>query len=62
VTQAKPLISVNRVARLIQCHHSTARAFLEGLNLESVALGKRRLYRTGDVLSHLQEMLPNLSC
>lgn len=62
MTQAKPLISVNKVARLIQCHHSTARTLLEGLNLESVALGKRRLYRTRDVLPHLRGMFPNVTC
>ncbi len=56
----KPLISINKVATLIQCHHSTARTFLEGLDLECVELGERRLYRTRDVLARLREMIPNL--
>ncbi len=57
MTYTKPLISVNRVASMIRCHHSTARTVLEAMGLESVELGKRRLYRTADVLARLHDFL-----
>ena len=53
----KPLISVNRVADMLKLHHSTARAFLESLNLDTVAIGKRILYRSQDVLVKIGSLL-----
>ena len=53
----KPLISVNRVAVILKMHHSTARSFLESLNLETVAIGRRVLYRAKDVLAQIQAIL-----
>ena len=53
----KPLISVNRVAVMLKMHHSTARSFLESLNFETVAIGKRILYRSQDVLVKIGSLL-----
>ena len=53
----KPLISVNRVAAILKMHHSTAKTFLKSLNLDTVNIGKRMLYRSQDVLVKIGSLL-----
>lgn len=53
----KPFISVNRVATLLGIHHATAKRMLHSLELPSVMIGRRRLYRTSDVIGPIGAIL-----
>lgn len=53
----KRFISINRVATLLGIHHQTAKEMLASLGLTRVSIGKRWLYRTYDVMSHLGSAL-----
>lgn len=50
-------ISINRVATLLEIHHRTARRMLESLQLQSVRIGQRTMYRTSDVARELKDIL-----
>jgi hypothetical protein len=54
---AKPFISINKVSVFLGVHHSTAQQYLESLGLEIFVIGRRRLYRTEDVLPRLEGLL-----
>lgn len=57
---SKPFISVNKIASILGVHHVTATQFLEALNIKPVTLGRRRLFRSCDVLPLLDQLLGNV--
>lgn len=53
-------ITINRVAGILSIHHQTARHWLESLNIPTVTLGMRHVYRSTDVLPRIEMLLGNL--
>lgn len=53
----KPFISMNRIATILGIHHDTASRMLEALELPTLLIGRRWLYRTSDVMRVLREAL-----
>lgn len=49
------LITTNELSRRLNRHPATIRKELTALNIRTIAVGKRRYYRRGEVLALLRE-------
>ena len=56
MTHLKPFVSINWVALRMGVHHLTARSYLATLGLQTIRIGHRDLYRTVEVVPHLQAL------
>jgi hypothetical protein len=60
MTYTKPFISVNKIAAILKIHHVTTSQFLETLDIKPVIIGRRRLFRSCEVLPLLDQLLGNV--
>jgi excisionase family DNA binding protein len=60
MTHERPFISTNKIASILEIHHDTATQLIDTLKLEAVLVGRRRLFRSCEVLPLLEQLLGNV--